>query len=431
MSLSSYSVTETQNLLSALFEQNFPVERYLTQLKLIGAKVNNNKVGFARFGSVDNPIELCVFPKVGSRNEGELLKYLQEAIRIANKYRSALSKVDDCIFDLEVSHTIKKGTFSSLESIVISNYESSIKYIQNFFMNYKPIMVVKRDVVSSSLQYKLSHAKTIMEIDKTKIHQVRRENKSDSIVANYAITALEYFIHKKCRNVEDGEMLRHKAGSALALIRRRFRAGRRGVRLSKLTTRPIQREFQRCSANSLHVNLLKLLELENYGSNYQASSPFRASKPVDDLSTFFVSPAIVYELFVYDYLVQKYPKRIIKDKPSRSYMHTGPNKIDLNRRSNPDLIIEKRGAPHLRYVIDVKWKQPKRLSEILYEDIVKLHRDYHIHNASQAVLVYPQVAINLRGKHKIEITQNNVFEFWVVELPFSAMDESKGSEQMI
>ncbi len=251
------------------------------------------------------------------------------------------------------------------------------------------------------------------------MHQTRKETRNESFIADYTSEVLYYFSKKVCAHLSGGETLRHQASRINAFIKRRYQVNSRSVRISKLNTSPIKRQFKSANAEELYLLLLRLLG-EPVLEDEQAREQ-RASQPIADMTTFFIDPAKIYELFIYLWFSQRpivgRHHWGITPEPTLHYNLINPESHLTKLLSKPDLVVAS-GDNKKRFVVDVKWKVVSNSKGISIDDVVKLQRDWKLHSCTDAILVYPKVPKTLRGKYTLEIEKGKKFEFWVIEIPF-------------
>ncbi|HHF0565170.1 TPA: hypothetical protein ACPHTW_004604, partial [Vibrio antiquarius] len=245
---------------------------------------------------------------------------------------------------------------------------------------------------------------------KSKIHQKRKKIISESDVIDYSVEVLKYFSLKRFKFVDDGDKLRAKSNRIISFISRRFIINSRGVRLSKFHSSPVQRVFISEKASSLYRSLSVLIG--EYGLWDENISRLKPSIPSSDLFTFFVSPEFVYELHVYDQLIRNFSRYNVLFQPDKKFSILNPDGSVVDKKSVPDFVVY---SDRYVRVIDAKWKVIKNRSDIHYNDIIKLKRDYDIFCADFAILVYPEVPEYMVGMHKMELGDGSYFCFWIYQ----------------
>ena len=414
--ISTYCVSETDSLERALLNQGFPLERYRAQIETIGKKANNNMVGFAQFGSNDHKIKLCVCPKTIEKDEIALQGYLTKAFQIAARNPKEAKKIDHCLHDVSTEYAKQNKHVESLTELTQISLEKALEGIRKFVGGYTAFKSTQRNVVASSLKYRLNPQKNITELDSTKIHQTRREHKNTSPVIDYTLEVLRYFSKKRCNGLENGDLLRHKANQTSAYVRRRFVRGEQSVKVRKLATPSVRRLFSNKRALELYSFLLRLIgDLVDESEAGVSSSSLTAP----DLYTFFVHPEKIYELYVYDHLDKKYPRRKVSHEPIKKYQIQPPNgSPPIKRNAEPDVVVDSSSGSRSLLIIDAKWKLLTSAVDIDFADIAKLERDTAVFDGAFAVLVYPQAPDHLLGKHSLHVGSSKPFDFYVKRLEF-------------
>ncbi|HIF9410386.1 TPA: 5-methylcytosine restriction system specificity protein McrC [Photobacterium damselae] len=417
--VTSFIVRESDNLERTLLKKGFPLQLYHRQIELIGSKVNNNKIGFAQFGEPNNRVTLRVTPKILSEDNEEFLSYLNLAFKVIADFDPKVHRVDSTLLDLSNHFSDKESNSFTLEDIAAITLKLTLTKIQMFMKSFKVCRVVKKNFSSNAIKCRLDVGKNVIEVDSAKVHQTRKETRNESLIADYTSEVLYYFSRKVCSHLSDGETLRYQASRINAFIKRRYQVNNRSVRICKLNTSPVKRQFKSANADELYLLLLRLLG-EPVWEDEKANEQ-RASQPISDMTTFFIDPAKIYELFIFLWFSQR-PIVVrhhwnISYEPVLGYDLVNPESHLTKLLSKPDFVLTS-GDNKKRFVVDVKWKVVSKSKGISIDDIVKLQRDWKLHSCTDAILVYPKVPKNLRGKYTLEIEKGKKFEFWVIEVPF-------------
>jgi hypothetical protein len=406
-----YFLGENDNILEELINLDFPVKDFAKQLKVIGAKTKNNKIGFAQFTIKSQKHILCICPKNNEKSYTSLFIYLKNALAISSRHLKKIEKIDQCLFDLSHRFSNKRHVLTNLDDIVFGDLDGALTRILSWIKDYRSLSESSMHFSSSNIKNTLVIKKNAVELNKSKAHQKRRKVDSESIAIDYTIEVLRYFSAKKCRSIANGDILRSKSNRISSFIRRRFNVRSRGIRISKFCTAPIHRNFVSAKCEGLYKALLRLISeasLMKLGTS-QPNNPYFE----DNLQSFFVSPELIYELFVYEKLEQNFPKYEVQYQPARDFRYVLPNGRELKKLAKPDVLVY--GGKLVR-VVDAKWKCLKLASDIQYQDVVKLKRDIDIFNGDFAALVYPEVPTKMLGKHLMELGGGIFFEFWVFQI---------------
>ena len=419
INITSFIVRENDNLERTLIKKGFPIYTYQRQIELIGSKVNNNKIGFAQFGEPNRRVTLKVIPKILSEGNEEFFSYLNLAFRVISEFDCKVQGIDRTLLDISNQFSDKENNVFTLEDVASVSLKIVLTQIQVFIKSFKASRVVKRNYSSNSLKFRLDVSKNVIEINSAKIHQISKETRNESLVVDYTSEALYYFSKKVCVYLSGGEILRHQANCINAFVSRRFKIGSRSVRICKLNTPAVKRLFKSANAEGLYLLLLRLLGepiLED-----ELRSQQRMSQPIADMTTFFIDPAKVYELFIYLWFSKRpiVTRNLwnISYEPVLHYDLIDPNNRLTKLLSKPDLVLSSRDNKK-RFVVDVKWKELSKSKGVSVDDVVKLQRDMKLHGCSDAILIYPKVAKNQIGKYALEIEKGKKFEFWIIEVPF-------------
>lgn len=132
--------------------------------------------------------------------------------------------------------------------------------------------------------------------------------------------------------------------------------------------------------------LLKLLGTENYFEDNNTKEVFK----LHNQHSLFFRPEKLFEWVVYDRLIEKYGENCITRE-----LYTGKNYVinETTRESTVDFVVH---SGNEIIVIDAKWKILESVKKIAFEDIAKLRRDVLLHNATKAILIYPQIEFDER-----------------------------------
>lgn len=417
--VTSFIVQERDNLERTLLKQGFPLQRYHRQIELIGRKVNNNKIGFAQFGEPNNRVTLRVTPKILSDDNESFLSYLHLAFKVIAEFDIKIKGIDRTLLDLSNRFCNAESRVLMLEDITSVTLKLILTQIHMFMKSFKSSLIVKKSFYSNPIRSRLDVSKNITEIDSAKVHQTRKEKRNESFIADYASEVLYFFSKKICPHLSGGDALRSQASRINAFIKRRYHVNSRNIRISKLNSFSVKRQFKSVKAEKLYLLLLRLIGepvLEDEGANEQ-----RASQPIADMTSFFIDPAKIYEFFIYLWLRQRpITSRHHWDicyEPKLCYELTTPESLLIKLLSKPDFVLTSDNNKK-KFVVDVKWKVVSKSHGINIEDIMKLQRDWKLHSCTDAILIYPKVPKSLRGKYTLEIEKGKKFKFWVIEVPF-------------
>lgn len=404
------------------------VKRLKNEIKFIFKKVYNNYVGYYLFKDNAKVFKIFVLPKNISlpQNKDEEIKtikkflnYLKEHYKLRSTYSEykndslALSSFSELSFNT----TNSKKSAQSIEQLVFYKYKSIIQEIIIFFNSHKSHKKVKTNYISQSIKYKIDLAKNIKEINKTKVHQEKSEDIIYSQIATVAYGTIKLFIRQKIDIIEDEKDRKKLLKLALKLqniLLKKYNIDRGyNLSLTKLISSKTYKYFRKKDKHKhLHINLLTLFGIENF---YDEDSNKEINQNIQT-DSLFLRPELMYEWFVYDYLIQNNILGATKDNIFIQSHKDYFLKIDNTKKvlkSKPDIIIDSKK----KIIIDAKWKKIKK-DDFSPSDILKLQRDFNVHNADEAYLIYLYLDINQSSKEPLHVEYNskNKFTFNILQI---------------
>jgi len=388
------------DIFKALKAQGIDTKLFESKLANLFNRVYNNYVGYYIFKQGETVYKLIVLPKTikdtSVTKEKEFVNYLLHYHRINSIYKFDESKkISDSLLSLAFETNNEKNSHEQLDTFEFYKYKAILNEIESFFKRHKNYKRVSVDYSSQSVKYKLNLVKNIKEIDKTKIHQTQVKDMMFSMIATIVHKALKIFITKKIKYI--GEKYRvelfKQTNKLNNFILKKYKVDRTyKLSLSKFSSSKVQKYFNsKNETNELYINVKSLFGFEQMYQDDVVSVDNRY-----DLKTtsFFINPIAFYEWYVYD-ILKKYTnesdKYILfdkKDSTSRDYYLESKRKKDITRSSNPDYIIVDDNEK-VKIVVDAKWKNITKLSEIASSDYLKLKFDSNmLQNSKYSVASY-------------------------------------------
>ena len=248
--------------------------------------------------------------------------------------------------------------------------------IERFFKKHKNSLVKEKRYYSQNIRHQFDLKRNILEADKSKIHQRKKEPYLYSKLAIISVEVLHYFLKHKSRDRE-AKKLKNQIEAKYNLESYSFKP-------KEISSKKVLKLFKSSDEKELYLALLTLLGVESYFED----NSYREMLKLHNQHAHFFRPEDLYEWIVYDILVKKYGKEAIKMKST--YYYTIANK---DREAKPDFIITCKDE---NIVIDAKWKVLKTETQISFDDIAKLWRDKILAKANKAILAYPQIGFKER-----------------------------------
>ncbi|MFK5976196.1 MAG: hypothetical protein QM493_06785 [Sulfurovum sp.] len=422
-----------KDIFLSLRNQGIDTKVFESKLADLFHRVYNNFVGYYLFKQHKILYKLIILPKSISidsdTREKDFVNYLLHYHRINNKYTfDETKKIEDSLLSLAFkNNNDKNNSHLPLEEFEFYKYKSILEAIEKFFKKHKNYKRVKVDYASQSIKYKLNLQKNIKELDKTKLHQTKTIDMMYSLISTISYTALKLFISNKLSdfNDENKKELLSKCRSIHSLIAKKYNLDKSyKLTLSKLNSFKVAKVFK--AKNETKELLIAIKSLFGFEQMYQ-DDKISVNNNYDLATTsFFINPIAFYEWYVYDILKKfadnkNYQIRFDKNKSNntkKEYFLNSKREEALNRSSNPDyvLIDEKN---NIKIIIDAKWKNIDKLSDISPADYLKLKFDSNIleddRYATSSYFVYPHL-YDYNDVLNIQIDENNFFNFNVMQI---------------
>lgn len=392
-------VNESENIFERFVDENISINKSSKEkLKFINNKLYNNYIGYFQFRNEDNLIKLIILPKIIDRNKFEdsvlleyFFKYFNYFYKLKIKYNIPVENIDGNILDFSFKHSKDNIDSLDMNSYINYKYIDAINILLKFFKKHSNILNHRTEYTSQGIKHHLDVRKNILEINKSKIHQYKKNSINKSEYADIGYKVITNFISFILLNLEDTELLKTKSFTLFNLLKKRFKINH-GFNMSLLLNNRIKKMFTK--SNELHevYNAMIILSgYEKYSTN-EDSLNSETIYQINDLVAVFFRPEILFEWIVYDKLPELFDsdhsniKKDRKDTGTSSFYHIVKNgNIKIRKISNPDFLIFKDTQT---IIVDAKWKILDNNPND--EDIFKLERDYDVReNIINNFLIYP------------------------------------------
>ncbi|WP_418179830.1 5-methylcytosine restriction system specificity protein McrC [Aliarcobacter lanthieri] len=393
-------VNESENIFERFVDENISINKSSKEkLKFINNKLYNNYIGCFQFRNEDNLIKLIILPKIIDRNKFPnsvlleyFFKYFNYFYNLKNKYSIPVENIDGNILDFSFKHSKDNINLLDMNSYINYKYVDAINTLLKFFKKHSNVLSHRTEYISQGIKHHLDVRKNILEINKSKIHQYKKNSINKSEYADIGYKVITNFISFILPNLEDIELLKTKSFTLCNLLNKKFKINN-SFNMSLLLNNRIKKMF--IKSNELHevYNAMIILSgYEKYSTN-EVSLNSETIYQINDLVAVFFRPEVLFEWIVYDKLPELFGadysniKKDRKDTGTSSFYHIIKNgSIEIKKLSNPDFLIFKDTKT---IIVDAKWK-------ILYnnnpndEDIFKLERDNDVRdNIINNFLIYP------------------------------------------
>ena len=374
-------VNENENIFEACIKQGFNLD--ITHLKFISAKANNNYIGYYQFLEDEIYYKIYILPKTTPRvtndetNKRNFIDLLSKYYQLKNRYSSIkFEKQNKNIVDFSLESQKEQQRSDELDDFIAYKYSDALQTVERFFKKHKNSLVKEKRFYSQNIRHQFDLKRNILEADKSKIHQRKKEPYLYSKLAIISVEVLHYFLKHKSRDRE-AKKLKNQIEAKYNLESYSFKP-------KEISSKKVLKLFKSSDEKELYLALLTLLGVESYFED----NSYREMLKLHNQHAHFFRPEDLYEWIVYDILVKKYGKEAIKMKST--YYYTIANK---DREAKPDFIITCKDE---NIVIDAKWKVLKTETQISFDDIAKLWRDKILAKANKAILAYPQIGFKER-----------------------------------
>lgn len=375
-------VNENENIFEACSKQGFN-NLDIGHLEFISKKANNNYIGYYQFLQDEVYYKIYILPKISPRvendetNKKNFITLLSKYYQLKKSYSSIkFEKVDRSVVDFSLESEKEQKRSDELDDFIAYKYSDALQTIENFFKKHKNSLVKEKKFYAQSIRDQFDLKRNILEADKSKIHQRKKEPYLYSKLAIISVEVLHHFIKHKGKN--------RKAKKLKNRIEAKYNLESYGFKSKEISSKKVVKLFKSSDEKELYLALLTLLGVESY---FEDNSHKEMLKLHNQHAHFF-RPEDLFEWIVYDELIEEYGKESVK-RQKRVYYSIG----DEEREAKPDFVIK---SDNETIVIDAKWKILTTQKDVKFEDVAKLWRDKVLTNANKAVLIYPQIGFEQR-----------------------------------
>jgi len=379
-------VNENENVFEACANHGLMVNAEIRKhLKFISHKANNNYIGYYQFLGEDGTYyKIYILPKTTPRvknneelNKKNFIELLSKYYELKQRYGSVKSEiVNKNIINFSFENDKKENRSDELDDFIAYKYNDALQTIESFFKRHKNALSKELKFHSQSIRHRLDLKRNIIELDKSKIHQRKKEPYLYSKLAEISIEVLQHFIKHKEKN-KFAKKLKKRINSKYSLDKS-FSFNTR-----EIVSKKVLKLFKKSDEKELYLALLTLLGIESYFED----NSYKEMIKLHNQHAHFFRPEKLFEWVIYDDLIKKYGKKSVSKEYVQTYKLAGED-----RESKPDFVVQYENET---IVIDAKWKILKTGKEISFEDVAKLRRDGMIFgNVTKSILIYPQIGFN-------------------------------------
>ncbi len=415
-----------KDIFQALKNQGIKTKVFEYRLAELFNRVYNNYVGYYLFKQDDVVYKMIVLPKTiepSDSAEKEFVDYLLHYYRIKNIHKLDKERnIPNSLLQLafKSNNSIDSG-HNFLEKFQSHRYRAILQDIEEFFKRHKNSKRIKQDYVSQSIKYTLNLKRNIKELDKTKIHQTQSKDVVFSMLATVTYNALKLFVAQKYSGLEKQhrDEVFKEVKRVQSILLKKYKI-ERGYKLSLATLQGIKlvKLFSKTEENrQLLVDIKSLFGFEQMYKDDTVSIDYR-----QDLTTtsLFINPSNFYEWYVYD-ILKKYADdnaKIIEFDKNNSETTTNYYLNKRIRAAMPDYILTDK-VNKIKVVIDAKWKNVSKPSDIESGDYLKLKFDVSLWESKgygvSSYLIYPNINIE-ENSYNIFVADKSVFNFNTIEI---------------
>ena len=423
----TYYINENENIFEFFAKNGIEISKSISkQIAFISNKTSNNYIGFYQFLYKDEYVKFYIIPKIYKAEKEDdkeelFISFLSKYYTLKNKYpniktRKISGNIRDIIFEDD-----KKFDSAKINDFLKQKYLFALKTLDHFFRKHNKKRKITTHYSSQTLEHKLNLRRSVTNINKSLIHQIKEEEQAFSKIAFIAEQALLNFKKEKVSVLED-ETLIDKTNSILNTIHKKYKTRDKGVfKDREIIRNKIAKLFKKSNQlKEVYEALLIIIGLEHYKSDEQSSEIHK----IPNMTALFFRPEQLYEWIVYDKLVEEYGKEKIQtvSENKLDYNLISQNKPINTISSEPDFVVIDND---IATVVDAKWKILDKVSDIQFNDIAKLERDYILRKKQYpdkkeitACLIYPKIDIKDMDiqNEGIKHCYNNDFEFIIDEI---------------
>lgn len=374
--------------LAELKQYRSTVRDYLDEVDELRKNQHNNYVGYYQMSLEENVFfKLYLLPKIISITD-DVQGMLDEFWKVYNHYIDLSQKYPEQ--NIENKHSWIDVHISTPETYYQARYMEALTKIQYFFNKHRRRVLIKREFVDNTIRGRIDVRRSILELNKSRVHQYSTEEINFSPLAHIARECLHFFELKILRHLEKSSIQEQILGTTSSVQRsiRRVDTGKRFL-VSHLITRKCRNLFlQYRGGNELYRNLLALI-----GSEHNLKDK------IPEILVLQFLPEKMYERSLQYKLEQIYGSEDVDSDKEIHYYLKGKERV-ATLFSRPDFRIKSAYV-----VMDAKWKVLQKWDSTFDADISKLKRDAQIiqrvHPEQEqlpiAILVYPKIGVDMEN----------------------------------
>ena len=263
-----------------------------------------------------------------------------------------------------------------MDDFIRYKYDLALRTINDFFKKHKNSLKKEHKFYAQTIKERFDLKANILEMNKSKLHQVKNISYLYSQLAEITFEVLTYFIRHQKEHLKAKKVKQKIVSKYLLKSRYTFKT-------KDICSKKVLKLFQKKDEKNLYFSLLVLLGIESYFEN----SEYKKIIKLHNQHALFFSPEKLFEWMVYDSLVASgLYEEVLKEgrDMTKKQFYLKSKEHTVNFSSNPDFLVKKEGV---WYVVDAKWKILDTPKE---EDILKLSRDAKVRGFNQGLLIYPQ-----------------------------------------
>ena len=196
-------INENENIFEACIKQGFNLD--ITHLEFISKKAHNNYIGYYQFLQDEVYYKIYILPKTSPRvendeeiNKKNFIMLLSKYYQLKKSYSSIkFEKLDRSIVDFSLESEKEKKRSDELDDFIAYKYSDALQTIEIFFKKHKNSLVKEKRFYAQSIRDQFDLKRNILEVDKSKIHQRKKEPYLYSKFAIISVEVLHHFIKHK------------------------------------------------------------------------------------------------------------------------------------------------------------------------------------------------------------------------------------------
>ena len=396
-------VNENENIFEACQKQGVLVD--IKHLEFISKKSNNNYIGYYQFLKDEVYYKIYILPKTipretdNEKNKKNFIILLSKYYQLKNRYSSIKSVTKNRnIVDFALENEIMKDKSDEFDNFIAYKYKDALQTIEQFFKKHKNALSKEKKFYAQSIRHSFDLKRNILELDKSKIHQRKKEPYLYSKLAIISVEVLHHFLKHKGKSRE-AKKIKNRIEAKYGVESYIFKS-------KEISSKKVVKLFKSSDEKELYLALLSLLGVENYFED----NSYKEMLKFHNQHAHFFQPDKLFEWKIYDYLLKSsefeelYYEGLHSNETKKNfYLESKEHKAIYS--SNPDLIGTKDGK---KYIIDAKWKVLDKPNE---NDIQKLARDAKIRGLKKGILIYPRQEINSKFELNQEYAYSHDSEF--------------------